>query len=258
MISLDLKEEGIDILRPPDYDIHIVLFMREVDWLAFYGGMIRVLRVLARPFTFLHERPDLSRIPEPAVFICRHRNMRGPIFTMLHLDRQVHPWVFSVFCDRQSCYEHFRDYTFGVRLKKWPNFVRRALPHVLSVLEPALTKSMGAIPVYRQSLKVRVTFRQSMDALSKGESVILYPDINYVDTSDAPGEMYSGYLLMGQMYYKATGKKLSFVPLDIRMNKRAILLGDPVEFDGSLPFQQERERCADAIKSELTKLGQQV
>lgn len=222
-----------------------------------YNGFFRALRLLARPFTFLHKRPSLKGLPDPCVFICRHRNLRGPIFTMLHMNRQLRPWVFNVFCEKESCYRQYSSYTFSVRLK-WDRARVESVARLGSRFVPFLMRSMGAIPVYRDMKRMRQTFNLSLQALLRGESIIIYPDVDYVDTSDTPGAMYTGYLMLGQMYYKATGKNLSFVPTDIRMKRRAILLGDPVEFDGAVKFGLARGRCAAEIQTELEKLGEMV
>lgn len=223
-------------------------------WMGFYRPLARALRRMARPFTYLNAIPDLSGVPEPVVFVSRHRNLRGPIFSLLHLPREVHPWVYSVFCDPKSCYEHYIHYTFSVRLK-WHKLFVILLTRILSHLVPILIKSMGGIPVYRRSAQVKKTFTKSLEALKRGESLIIYPDIDYTSTDDVPGQIYSGFLLIGQMYRKATGKNLQFVPLDVDMGRRALLMGNPVVFDGKRNFEKERERAAKALRGELAHLG---
>ncbi len=227
---------------------------RVVKRMAVYNGLFRAIRMLSRPFTFLHERPDLKRVPNPCVFICRHRNLRGPVFTLLHLNRQMRPWVFSVFCDKQSCCEQYSGYTFRVRVN-WPAWYTKMVSYLLSRIVPYFMRCIGAIPVFRSPMKARVTFRQSLDALLLGESLIIYPDVDYVSTSDQPGELYTGFLVLGQMYKRATGKDLCFVPLDIKMNRRSLLVGEAIVFDGNAPFSEERARVAGALKKELERLG---
>lgn len=223
--------------------------------MAFYGRLFRFLRVLVRPFVYLNKKPDLSDIPDPAVFICRHRNLRGPIFSLLHMPREVHPWAYSVFCDKKMCFDHYMNYTFSVRLQ-WRPLTTRIVAWLLSRLVPSLIKSMGSIPVYRKSMRVKDTFNQSVASLRRGENVIIYPDVDYVSTDDNPGEIYTGFLLLGQLYRKTTGKNLNFVALDIDMQAREILVGKPIEFDGKRRnFNEEKMRVAAALRAELARLG---
>lgn len=225
-----------------------------VKRVAIYNRFTQGVRFLARPFTFLHQRPDLRVVPEPAVFVCRHRNLRGPIFTMLHLNRQMHPWVFSKFCDQDSCFEQYYTYTFTQRhgMSDW---LARPLSYLTSRFIPFLMRSIGGIPVYRNSARITSTFRKSLEALLRNESIIIYPDIDYISTSDQPGEIYSGFIALGQMYYQKTGKNLAFVPLDLRMKDRSILVGSPVSYDGTKTLKEERARVSRLLLYELEQIG---
>ena len=222
--------------------------------MAVYRSFARMLRMAMKPFASLDAIPDLDDTPEPVVFVSRHRNLRGPIFTLLHLPREVRPWAYSVFCDSKSCYEHYMKFTFGERLA-WNPLLAKTLARLLSFVVPRLISSMGGIPVYRKSVQVKKTFSQSLEALRRKESLIIYPDIDYTSTSNEPGAIYSGFLLIGRMYRKSTGKDLSFVPLDVDMKRRALLMGKPVVFEGKRNFDKERARVASALLGELTNLG---
>lgn len=228
------------------------------DWrvmgMHFYGRLGRALRVLAKPFTYLNTIPDLSGVPEPCVFVGRHRNLRGPIFTLMHLPREVHPWVYNVFCDADSCYKQYTNYTLSVRMN-WRGHRGSLAAWIMSRFVPSLVKNIGGIPVYRKSIQVKKTFRLSMEALLRGESVIIYPDIDYTSTDDMPGQIYTGFLLLGKLYRKDTGKNLSFVPVDVNMKRRAMTMGAPIVFDGKRPYEPERARVAAAILSEFERIG---
>lgn len=225
--------------------------------MKFYGPLASAVRAIGRPFTYVNRTPDISKVDVPAVYICRHRNLRGPIFTLLHMPIQLHPWVYSVFCSKQTCYKQYTDYTFSVRLK-WHPCTTRMISWLLSRVIPALMKSIGAIPVYRKSFQVKKTFTDTLNCLKRGESIIIYPDVDYVSTDDTPGELYTGFLLVGNLYWKATGKNLQFVPLDIDMNTRNIIVGDQVVFDGAAKFADERCRTAKALKAEMDRIGRQI
>lgn len=213
-----------------------------------YGNFFRIVRRLIRPFFRVKSVPDAAQMPWPAVYICRHKNMSGPIRTLLWLPRPVRPWVFSVFCESHTCYRQFHEYTLTQRLH-WPVWLADIVARMIGFFMPKLLRSMGVIPVYRGSARSYITLRATLQALKQGDSVILYPDINYTDTSDAPGDFYRGYLLLGTMYHRATGRNLQFVPL--RVGKKDIQLTPTVVFNGSAPCEAEMERVAQAIHNQL-------
>jgi len=213
-----------------------------------YGRFFTRLRFWSRIFFRNYHSPPPEALPAPAVYVCRHRNLRGPIDTLIWLSAPVHPWIFSVFCERKTCYRQYADYTL-TRRAGWPRFLALPVARILSWVVPGLCGSMGAIPVYRSTARVVTTFRRTLEVLKAGRRVIIYPDVNYSDASEHMGALYEGYLMLGTLYHRATGRNLLFVPL--RGEKRRITAGEPIEYDGTLPRAQETERVARAIREAL-------
>lgn len=213
-----------------------------------YGRFFTRLRFLSRIFFRGYQSPTPEALPAPAVYICRHKNLRGPIDTLLWLSAPVNPWVFSVFCERETCYRQYADYTL-TRRAGWPRAFALPVARILSWVVPGLCGSMGAIPVYRSTARVVTTFRKTLDVLKAGGRVIIYPDVNYADASEEMGALYEGYLMLGTLYHRATGQNLRFIPL--RTEKRRITAGAVIEFDGEKPRAEETERVAMAIREAL-------
>ena len=97
------------------------------------------------------------------------------------------------------------------------------------------------------------TFKISMEHLKRGESVIVYPDIEYTAGYETESEIYDGFLLLGQMYKRATGKSLRFVPLYMDEQTRTIMEARPVTADC---FRKERGEVYKYIKSEINGKAQ--
>lgn len=213
-----------------------------------YGRFFTRLRFLSRIFFRGYQSPTPEALPAPAVYICRHKNLRGPIDTLLWLSAPVNPWVFNVFCERETCYRQYAEYTL-TRRAGWPRAFALPVARILSWVVPGLCGSMGAIPVYRSTARVVTTFRKTLDVLKAGGRVIIYPDVDYADASEEMGALYEGYLMLGTLYYRATGHNLRFIPL--RTEKRRITAGAAIEFDGEKPRAEETERVAMAIREAL-------
>ncbi len=190
------------------------------------GFLFRAVRFTGRLFY-----PALLSAPapsEPCVLICRHGNLLGPALTMLWMDGPVRPWVLDVFCDAAPCERHYRGYTLTRRLG-WPGILAAPCAFVLARLVPRFMRSMGAIPVSRHSARSLVTLRRSVLALQSGQSVILYPDIEYDQRARDVGALYDGYLLMARLYRKKTGRALTFVPVSVK--GRRLRVGEGIKMD---------------------------
>lgn len=155
--------------------------------------------------------------------------------------------IIHMFFDRRSTVQHMTEYTFSARYgRKRKHFSLAA--HVMSWITPPLMRSLQAIPVYRKGLQSMATIKQGLNYLLKGESLIVYPDIHYMDSYEKPSEIYKGFLYIGTLYYKKTGKKLSFVPLLIDDQNRRITAGKAISI---IDYRTEGADAAEHLKEQI-------
>ncbi len=159
-------------------------------------------------------KSEIIERDEPCVYVCRHLNMRGPLTTLKNIDFHLHPLVLSTFFTQKETENHIRE----VLLKKKPNKIRAKF---LGWFIPKLLLSLQAVPVYRNSNPIK-TFKKSMEYLEKGESLIIYPDIDYKNGYEKDGDIYNGFLFLSVLYKNKTGKDLKFIPLYIDKKNKVI------------------------------------
>lgn len=214
----------------------------------FFGRFARIVRCVFRLFTPTYTC-DFEAPQEPVVYVCRHLDMHGPWTTMKWLPCQVHPMILHVFFKRETVIEHMTQYTLSRRYGRKP---RRFSPlaHIMSHITPAIMQSMQAIPVYRESIQVTATFREGLKYLCRGESLIIFPDRNYRDGYEKTGEIYDGFLYLGQLYCRKTGRPLQFVPLLIDDARRIIHAGEPVIVKD---FRTQRETAAQQLQRDINQ-----
>jgi len=216
-----------------------------------FGLLFRVCRMVWR---ITHKRQlvlGMENVGElPAVFIGRHQNMYGPVEIMAWVPLTFRVWTLYKFLDMKECYNHFSSYTFPVSLGYSP-FISKACARVCAPFVTALMRSMVGLPVFRGQKNIIETFRQSVTALADGESLLIMPERDYQDKGSDAGELYSGFVHLAQMYYKTTGKALSFYPIYPSRDNATIYMEKPVVFDPTRPFHAERDRVIEALKTEL-------
>lgn len=116
-----------------------------------------------------------------------------------------------------------------------------------------LMKSMCAIPVYRGTPRVGSTFKETVAALQAGDSVLVFPDVDYTDSSDGIGEVYDGFFLVERFWRRASAETLRFVPLRLDAAARRITAGEPVSFDRCVPWKTEVVRVREALRREINE-----
>jgi hypothetical protein len=157
---------------------------------------------------------------------------------MLNIPMEIHPWSFYVFCETETCRKHYAEYTFPVRFG-WSKWKSQFVSWLGAGAFTGLLKSAGAIPVYRNAMKIYTTFKLSVEALKKGESILIFPDIEYTKTEGDTGALYDGFVILERMYLKETGKHLPFVPLHLSFEKNSMFVGEPVMFEDGIPFKTQ-------------------
>ena len=110
---------------------------------------------------------------------------------------------------------------------------------------------MGAIPVHRGTARIGTTFKESVAALQAGDSILIFPDVDYTDGSEGIGEIYDGFLLLERFWRKASARPLRFVPLRLDADARRIVEGAAVSFDRTAPWKSEMVRVREALRREI-------
>ena len=252
LLGWNLTLFGLDI---PIYKIVCDLFLAIISykiqdaWVfkkpkkqSSYGAFGRFAKRFMRIFKRKY-RSNVIPPNQPVVYVSRHLNMHAQFTTLTWLDFEVHPMSLSVFFDKKEAYEHYKNFTFSEKKgKKKKAFSFKAW--VSSRVAVKLITSLNSVPVYRHSAGALKTFRTSMEYLTKGESIVVYVDVDYAAGKDVISDIYTGFFKLGEMYYKKTGNSLRFIPLYIDDKFRTINECDYV--------------CIDNYKEQLDSVKQYV
>lgn len=217
----------------------------------FYGDYARFIKRIARMVLPNYAADDFERrhAGEPVVYVCRHGNMHGPITTLANLSADVHPMVLDCFFEKESCRKHFDSFTFSSRFG-YSRPTAKFLANLSAAVTVPIMHSLQAIPVHRNSCAIS-TLRASLRYLERGEAVIVFPDVCYT-ASEGDGDIYCGFVALGQMYLKSTGKPLSFVPLIVDDENRRIIAQDSFEWNKGCDRQEAADYIRRAIHSEIS------
>ena len=219
-----------------------------------YGLAFRMAQKLARMLLprYRFERPPIKG--KPVVYVSHHQNMIGPISILAWVKYYVRTWVLSEFTDRKTAYVHYSTVTFHKRYG-WPKGLAKLVAWPASYLVPWVVNSADVIPVYRKSRKIIQTMKISHETLMSGESILIFPDIDYSNDSQKTSEIYQGFRHLEKRYFRQTGEHLTFVPVFSDSKEKVVQVGKEIKFSGEEKFIQERETIANEIQEELNRLA---
>jgi len=246
---------GAVLLAKPAGDALLGLFMPAIHkkWVfalpddrRFYGDYARFIKWISK---FVLKRYPVGDAEEasknqPVVYVCRHGNMRGPVNTLSNFTQDVHPMVLSCFFNVKDCRRHFYEFTFASRFGI-PRFLAMPAALIASLITVPMMHSLKAIPVHRDGSAIS-TLRTAVRYLEAGESVIVFPDVSYT-ANEGDCEIYRGFVSIGHLYMKATGKPLRFIPLVLdEKNMRITALDSFIWQKGS-----DRDEAADFLRRSI-------
>ncbi len=220
--------------------------------LHFYGFYLRFSRFFFN--IFVRKYKSKVQTPEkPTVYLCRHLHTHGPVKIYQSLQFDVHSYVLKNFFTFKDCYNQFGGYTFTVKHKRrgiGVIFAKIGAFFTALVVAPMI-RSVQAIPVYRGGNDSIKTYRKSVEYLDKGESIIIYPDIDYTASEDKASDIYTGFLFLDKLYYNKHKEHLDFVVLRLDRENKTIVESGRVRFTENGDFRKEMPEVAEKLQTLL-------
>lgn len=192
---------------------------------------------------------------EPAVFVCNHAAIRGPVMITLHFKRRHRAWAVSNTYDRKRAYSYaYHDVLMGECYRR--KGIRRLLARVIAVMLPALVRCSDTIPVYHDR-DIMKTFKQSVRTLEDGCDLVIFAE-SPARWSEYVCELQEGFVDLGRFWYRRSGKRLRFFPVYVEKKNAVISVGTPISYDPQEPIESQRERIAVYLRDNIDRLARQL
>ncbi len=224
-----------------------------------------LVMALLRPF-FRHKLQDTENIVQdennPIVFLCNHGEMYGPIVCMLYIPVPIRPWVISeISLDPEEVAQYV--YRFTISRQKWlPEKLKMPIARLIGPISVWAMNQVECIPVYRNKpSKLMTTFRLSVEAMQAGDNLLIFPENPNAKAEDhgyereGLGELFSGFTMLAQLYYKRTGKCCRFLPMYAHKNMRTMTFAKPITYDPDNDPMAERDRIVDYATREMQRIA---
>ena len=220
-------------------------------------GMRWLYRVL---YPYFHCRvrlpEELENSEEPVVFIANHYNVFGPLSFVLSMPLVYNIWMNQELVDQETAKVSLRP---GIR--RLLPFLRETrvewLCEKIAAFISYVLRQVGMIPVDRnQPSRLISTMRQSIAALEEGHNLLIFPetgDPEYSLTSVTP--FYSGFAMLGRLYYRKTGKVLRCGPCESDEQQHRIRIGELESDDPEAEPAPETERVSETLNRRIREMA---
>lgn len=213
-------------------------------------------RIIKRLVWFFYPKIEVvgtENIPEEAsVLVGNHCQMNGPIACELYTPGEFYIWCAGQMMDRKEVPAYaFED--FWSKKPRASLWFYRLLSHLIAPLSELIFNQADTIGVYRDT-RIMSTFRETVKRLSEGAHVVIFPehDVKY---NHVLYEFQDRFVDIARLYYKKTGKELSFVPLYIAPKLKKMYYGKPIRFCPDNPIEEERKRICSYLMEQITQMA---
>jgi hypothetical protein len=192
---------------------------------------------------------------EPVIFVGNHCQMNGPIVGELYVPREPYIWCAGEMMHLKDVPAYaFRD--FWSRKPKWTHPLYELLSYIIAPLSVCIFNNARTIGVYHDT-RILSTFKNTVKALQEEKSVVIFPEHD-VKHNHIVYEFQDKFIDIAKLYYKKTGKELSFVPMYIAPKLKKLCLGKPIQFDPEETMENERRRICNYLVDEITALAERL
>ncbi len=214
-----------------------------------YRGLKALVKLFYRKPVFC----GLENLPqEPCIIVGNHCQLNGPLVSELYFPGPRKIWTAGQMLHLREVPGYaFQD--FWSQKPKWTHWYFKLAAYLIAPVSVFIFGHASVIPVYHD-MRLMSTFRATLDAMQKGENVIIFPEHD-VKHNHIVYEFQDRFIDVAKLYYKKTGKALQFVPMYIAPKLNKTVLGAPITFDVTADPKAERERIAEALMQAVTDLA---
>lgn len=214
-------------------------------------GCFRVLRKLVELCYPKTRVEGVENLPDaPCIIVGNHAQMHGPIACEFYIPGKHTTWCAGEMMELKEVPPYaFRDFWSGKpRGIRW---LFKIFSYLIAPLAVCIFNNAFAIPVYHDT-RILKTFRQTFEALDEGASVVIFPECP-TPNNNIVCQFQERFVDVAKLYYRRSGKALSFVPMYVAPRLKTLYLGPPVVYDPSAVAEAERKRICDYLSNRITE-----
>ena len=195
----------------------------------------------------------------PLVFLCNHGEFYGPMACKIYIPVPIRAWaVSSMMHDQKAVTQYIYENTTS-RQEGMPEIEKRILARMAAWLSVNVMGQLECIPVYRDSpMKLRETFRISMDAMEAGDNLLIFPENpENKYPSEGIGELSPGFVMLADIYWKKKKKRLRMLPMYADKKRKKIKFGHVIEFNPENNLKDETDRIVQETTEQIRTMAEE-
>ena len=216
-------------------------------------GFCKFLRWIVGVFYPRMELVGLENLPEePFVLVGNHSQAHGAVVAEERLPFDLYTWCnYQMMDKKEVCAYALKDF--------WQDKPKALQPLYWLVSKiikyPAvyIMSHARTIAVYHDNRCIS-TFRKSLEKLQDGYNLVIYPECRE-RYNNIIYEFQDRFIDLAKMYYKRSGKRLSFVPMYLAPKLKKIFFGKPIAYDPEISMDVQRGQIKQQLMDTITEIA---
>ena len=215
-----------------------------------YRGFIKLFKKKTK-FVFLGDE-----ITQTGVILSNHVNTSAPLSFELYLDRPIRLWgAHEMNGGLRSTYK-YQTQVFYHQKRGWNIHLARIYCLLASPLTTLFYKGLNIINTYRD-VRFKSTLTESIKALQKGDSVVIFPEDSTNGYLDQLEGFHNGFVILLEYCYKK-GMDLPVYVTYFNKNNKVHMVDAPVKYSTLLQECGDRDAIARKLCDRMNELGRKT
>lgn len=215
--------------------------------------IFKILRPIVKWIYPKTEIEGWEHVPDKDVIVVgNHTQMNGPLVGEFYFPDNYYTWCAGemMHLEKVPAYA-FED--FWSHKKAPSRWFYKLASYLIAPLSVVVFNNARAIGVYHD-IKILSTFRKTVSMLEEGNNIVIFPEHDEYH-NHIVSEFTQNFVDVAKMYYKKTGRRISFVPVYIAPYLKKAYFSKPVEFCETNPIEEERARICNYLMDEITNIA---
>ncbi len=213
----------------------------------------RILRGLIRLFYGKTEIIGLENLPaQDTILVANHAQMNGPIVGELFLPKDCFIWCAGDMMEFRKV-PHYAFCDFWSKKPKWTHPFFHVLSYLIAPFSVILFNNARTIAVHHDA-RVLSTFKETIAHLKENHTILIFPEKD-LPLNNILYHFQEHFIDIARMYYKKTGRTLTFVPMYIAPKLRRAYIGDGTVFSPEAQGDEEKRRIGTYLTDQITEMA---
>jgi len=224
---------------------------RKKSWLsqALYRLIFRLVRLCYGKM----ELVGIENLPATdTIIVGNHSQMNGPLVGELLMPKNCYIWCAGQMMHVKEV-PHYAFTDFWSQKPTWTHSFYKIFSYLIAPFAGWLFNQARTIAVYRDT-RIISTFRETVQALCDGKNILIFPEKDEKHNNILYA-FQENFVDVARLYYKKTGKNLTFVPMYIAPRLKKTFFGKGIQFNGEAEISEERSRITTYLSDEITSIA---